>query len=254
MKIVACYKLVPEDRDINVNSDLTLDLSKATWKVGDYDLTAIEMAMRIGEAQEGAEVVLLTYGGDVVTDQKLKKGVYARGPQMGYAVRDNEAFCSDSFGTARVLAAAIDKIGDVDLVVCGEGSGDIYSQQVAPILATLMNRPVVNAVKEASAEGGQLTVKRDLEDAVEVATLPLPAVVSTTSEACKPRIPGMKDILAAGKKEQVVWEIGEVLSDQPALRKEVVNTLSPAQKERARTIFEGMDSLDSFVDALRKVM
>ena len=44
MKIVACYKLVPEDRDISVNPDLTLDLSNATWKVGDYDLTAIEMA------------------------------------------------------------------------------------------------------------------------------------------------------------------------------------------------------------------
>ncbi len=254
MKIVACYKLVPEDRDININPDLTLDLSKAAWKVGDYDLTAIEMAMRIGESQENADVVLLTYGGDVVVDQKLKKGVYARGPQMGYAIRDNEASCADSFDAAHVLAAAIEKIGNVDLVVCGEGSGDIYSQQMGPILAALLNRPVVNAVKDAFVEGDQLTVKRDLEDSVEVATLPLPAVISTTSEACKPRIPGMKDILAAGKKEQVVWEVDEVAAGRPATRKEVVSTLSPAQKERARTIFEGMDSLQGFVDALRKVM
>lgn len=254
MKIVACYKLVPEDRDISVNPDLTLDLSNATWKVGDYDLTAIEMAMRIGESQEDSGVVLLTYGNDVVTDQKLKKGVYARGPHMGYAVRDAAASQADSFAAASVLAAAINKIGDVDLVVCGEGSGDIYSQQVGPLLGALLNRPVVNAVKEVSAEGGKLVAKRDLEDAVEVVEVALPALISTTSEACKPRIPGMKDILAAGKKEQVVWDVDEVAPGRPAPRKETVSTLAPAKKDRSCKVFEGMDSLGDFIEALRKVM
>ena len=254
MKIVACYKLVPEEQDLTVNTDQTLDFSHASWKVGDYDLTAIEMAMRIGEYVDGSEVVLLTYGDDIVCDQKLKKGVYARGPQMGYAVKDDQAGQTDPFHTAGVLAAAIRKIGDVDLVVCGEGSGDVYSQQVGPILGAMLSLPVVNAVKEAMVEVEKLTVKRDLEESVEVAELPLPAVISSTSEACKPRIAGMKDILAAGKKEQVVWTMGD-LDDEPASSaKTVISTLAPLKKERKREVFEGVDSMGEFVEALRKAM
>ncbi|TJW09937.1 putative electron transfer flavoprotein FixA [Parvibacter caecicola] len=254
MKIVACYKLVPEEQDLVVNADSTLDFSSAPWKVGDYDLTAIEMAMRFGESAEGAEVVLLTYGDDIVTDQKLKKGVYARGPQMGYAVKDAAAQGSDPYQTASVLAAAIRKIGDVDLVVCGEGSGDVYSQQVGPILGAMLNVSVVNAVKKGSLGDGAITVKRDLEDRVEVTQMPLPAVVSTTSEACRPRIAGMKDILAAGKKEQVVWAIDDLPEAPAASSKVVVSTLAPLKKERACTVFEGVDSIGEFVEALRKAM
>ena len=43
MKIITCYKCVPDEQDIAINNaDGSLDLSKADAKISQYDLNAIE--------------------------------------------------------------------------------------------------------------------------------------------------------------------------------------------------------------------
>ena len=68
--------------------------------------------------------------------------------------------------------------------------------------------------------------------------MPLPAVVSVAPDIALPRIPGMKDILAAGKKPSSV----NAASDVEAAVVDVVETKAPQQAERK------MEMLDASVD------
>jgi electron transfer flavoprotein beta subunit len=134
LKIVACFKAVPDEKDLVVNSDNTISFDRAEWKVGQYDLNAVEAGVQLAEELGNSEIVVLTVGGTRINNSKLKKAILSRGANQMYGVCEETLESIDSYATAQILAAAIRKIGDVDLVLCGEGSGDLYSQQVGAIL------------------------------------------------------------------------------------------------------------------------
>ena len=123
MNTVACYKVVPDEQDIVVNPDASLNTSRAKSVIGEYDLMAIEEAVNIADAT-GGRAVLLTAGDDKLTDSKLVKAALSRGASELYAVVDPAMVAADAFQTATVLAAALGKI-EFDLVLCGEGSSDL---------------------------------------------------------------------------------------------------------------------------------
>ena len=154
MKIIVCYKLVPEEQDIVVKRDKTLDFTQAQWKVGQYDLNAVEAGAQLAEAASG-EVVVLTVGGDIVDNSKLKKDILSRGPARMYGVKDEACAAADSYAIAQVLKAGVLNIGDADLVICGEVSGDIYAQQVGPMLGALLGWPTVNPRNEGDPGFGK---------------------------------------------------------------------------------------------------
>lgn len=231
MRIVACIKAAPEDADIAVRPDRTLDLSRAQWKVGAYDLNAIEAARRLAD-DVGGEVIGLTVGGDALSATKLRKDVLSRGLDSLVVVPGDPG--ADSFQTASALAAALDGLGGADLVLLGAGSADRYAQQVGNQLGALLGRPTLNQVDAIAVTADGLRVERLLEDAVQVVDLPLPAVLSLTSGINSPRIPGMKDILAAGKKP-----VTEVVAPMPAGSSRTASVLAPDQVERGRVLVEG---------------
>ncbi|BDE95696.1 putative electron transfer flavoprotein FixA [Raoultibacter timonensis] len=235
MNTVACYKVVPDAQDIDVNPDKTLNLDKAEMILGEYDLVAIEEAAKLAEAT-GGSAALLSAGGEKLNDTKLVKAALSRGAQELYCVIDPVLDSSDAFQTASVLAAALGKI-DYDLVVCGEGSGDLYAQQVGSLVGALLGVPVVNAVSSIEAKDGAVVVERTLENEVEVLEVTLPAVVSVTTDINLPRIPQLKDILAAGKKPVVKWTLDEVggLPESPV---ETVSVLAPENIERKHVVYE----------------
>ncbi|STM38810.1 putative electron transfer flavoprotein beta subunit [Escherichia coli] len=68
---------------------------------------------------------------------------------------------------AKALAAAIEKIG-FDLLIFGEGSGDLYAQQVGLLVGEILQLPVINAVSAIQRQGNTLVIERTLEDDVEV--------------------------------------------------------------------------------------
>lgn len=253
MKIMVCYKLVPEEQDIQILADKTLDFSRAEWKIGMYDLNAVEAAVAL--AKEGDQVCALTAGGDIVENSKLKKAVLSRGTQVQYSVADPSFAAADSFYTAKALAAAIRKIGNVDLVLCGEGSGDMYARQVGSLLSGQLGWAGVNAVNKITVTEEGLLVERNLEEEVQVLALSLPAVLSVTTDINTPRIPGMKDILAAGKKESVHWQAGDLLPEGRP-RVQTVSTLAPEQTERKKIVIEGdgEDQVLALYEHLRKAI
>lgn len=253
MNIVVCYKIVPDEQDAQVQADRTLSFERAALKIGDYDLNAVEAGAVLAE-QEGATLTCVTAGGDAVEDSKLKKAILARGPQVNVAVKDASLPQASSSKTAAVLAAAIKTLDDVQLVLTGEGSADLYSQQVGIQLGEMLGLPVVNAVSAIELDGSVARVQRTLDDVVETLEVPLPAVLSVVADMNSPRIPSMKDILGAGKKPSTVVsfdEIGYADSDDPV---GVVSTLAPEQKDRSCTILEGSDddTVNQFLAAIRE--
>lgn len=197
-KILVCYKWVLDEQDIKINSsDLSLDSSRAKYKISDYDKNAIEEAVEIVEKQ-GGSVDSLSFGLENV--KQSIKDLLSRGPNKAYYIGDASAEKADAFVTASVLAAAIRKIGPYDLIVCGEGSSDSYNQQVAPRLAALLDIPVLTFVQELTVDGNRFVATRKLEDCTEVTMVEGPAVISVMPVINKPRIPSLKQILGAAKK------------------------------------------------------
>ena len=238
MNIVAAFKVVPDDQDIQVSADGTLDYSKAKNTVSAYDLNAIEAAAQLAAANEGSNVVAVTVGGADIDDSKLKKNVLARGVDELYMTADDACKGLDARGTAAALAELVSKVGGFDVVLCGDGSADNYAQQVDVQLADALDLPVVTAVSAVSVEGAVATCDRMLETQLQTVQVDLPAVISVVPDIALPRIPGMKDILAAGKKPSSV----NAASDVAAAVVDVVETKAPQQAERK------MEMLDASVD------
>lgn len=253
MNIVVCYKIVPDERDALVQADRTLSFDRAALKIGDYDLNAVEAGAVLAE-QAGATLTCLTVGGEEVEDSKLRKGVLARGPETNVVVNDASVAQAGSAKTAQVLSAAIKTLDDVALVLCGEGSADRYAQQVGVQLGETLGWPVVNAVTAIELDGQTARVQRTVENVVESLEVPLPAVLAVAADMNQPRIPSMKDILAAGKKPTTSVSLAEIGIDGAPEEITTVSTLAPEQKERACTIFEGSDedTINKFVSLIRE--
>ena len=197
-KLLVCYKWVLNEQDIKIRpDDLSLDNSRAKGKISDFDRNAIEAASLIVE-QQGGTVDALSYGTPAV--KQSIKDVLSRGPNKLLWVGDASAEAADAFVIANVLAAAIRKGEPYDLILCGEGSSDMFYQQIPARLAALLGLPCLTFVASMSLEGGVLTATRKLADCTEQVSVTGPAVVSVLSEMNKPRIPSLKQVLGAAKK------------------------------------------------------
>lgn len=249
MNIVVPVKIVVDDQDIAVGADGSLDESKARPTVSTYDLNAIEIAAQLAEAQGDSTVTVVSAGPARIDDSKLKKSILARGVDKLLLVADDSCVDLDAWQTAAVLSVAIAGVGDYDLVVCGDGSADNYAQQVDVQLAAALGLPVVTAVSAIEVQGGIVQCDRMLETALQTVKVDLPAVVSVVPDVAMPRIAGMKDILAAGKKPSETVSASEV----PNATVETIEIKAPKQVDRRQEILDATVDGDiaAFARALR---
>lgn len=249
MKIVVAAKLVPDDQDIFVSADRSLDYAKAKPKVSEYDKNAIEAAAQLAAANDGSEVVAISAVSTKCNDNKAKQELLARGANELYLAADDALQTADSYATAQVLKDLVQQnASDFDLIICGDGSADFYAGQVDVQLAHALGVPVINAVTSITAEGDKVVVERTLDDEIEEIEVPLPAVVAVSPEVAEPRIPGMRDILAAKKKPQAVTE--GVAVDAKLV---VEDIKAPELAPRKMQIFEEGD-IDAFAAAVAEAI
>lgn len=251
MKIIACYKLIPEEQDITVNSDGSLNLSKADAKISQFDLNAIEAANSLKQQNSDIHIVAMSVGGDALTNAKARKDVLSRGPDELIALEN-----SLPHQTASLLAAAARKNG-FDLILCGDGSADLYAQQVGLLLGDALSVPAINGVSRIlSLSDGQIEIERTLEDEVETLTLPLPAVIAVSTDINAPQIPSMKAILGAAKKPAQTWSCDDLDAGDAHAYTTLLSVQAPQQKARARVIIEGdgEEQIAEFAEHLRKIV
>ncbi len=258
LNIIVCYKLSPDAEDLRILPDRSLSFAEAEWRIGQYDLNAVEAGVSLAEAT-GGTVTALSVGPKELENSKARKAILSRGPHDLYQVVDDRLRDADTHTTAQVLAVAIRKLSangySFHLILCGEGSADLYAQQVGAQLGQLLGLPTLNAVAKIEPSGDHLIVERALEDEIEILEVPLPAALSVTTDINLPRIPGMRDILAAGKKPVTQWSLDDLgLSGGIRPGVEILDTRAPLQVNRKRQIWEGEseDMINKLVAELRK--
>lgn len=209
-------------------------------KISDFDKNALEEAVRLKE-KLGGEIVTLTAS---VEDAKTSiREALAMGADKGYLITDEALQNSDTLATSIVLAEAVKKLGQFDLILCGEASVDGFSAQVGPRLAELLGIPVVTYARKISLDVGHVTVERVLEDRYETVKTKTPAIVTVTKEINEPRIPSLMAIMKASKKEIVAWKLTDISIMPERVGKvgsgvRIVDVLAP-KVERKRIVIKG---------------
>ena len=182
--------------------------------VNGFDENAVEGALRIKEAV-GGTISVVSIGKNFALD--VMKKPLSMGADELVLVQGNEFEGLDSVGTAQVLAAAIKKIGEYDLVLCGRQASDWDNSQVPLILAELLGLPAVTIAQKVEVIDGKITVQRALKDGYEVVEGSLPALVSISNELGEPRYPTLRGIMAATRKTPTIWGMGDLDIDPSAL-------------------------------------
>jgi len=220
----AAFKIDPEAKRAIPPKDRELVIS-------DYDANAIEAALKLKDAH-GGKVTVLTLGGETAKDA-LKKGM-AMGADEGVLLSDPSFDDSDSFATAYALTQAIRKLGEFDLILCGRQEGDWDAGQVGSGIAELLGLPSVTVVGKIEIQDKKAVVERIVAGGREVVEVPLPALLTISSEIGEPRYPTLKGIMAASKKQVTVWNAQDIGSAKP--RNKMLKLFIPVHEAKCEFI------------------
>ena len=202
MKVVVCIKQTPSTTAV-----LTVDdAGNVSWDdpggkpnvLNPWDEYTVEEGVRLKENHGATDVIALTTGPEESKD--ALKTCLAMGCTEAMLVTDPAFAGSDTLGTARILAAAINNIGDVNVAIFGkqaiDGDTGVTPVQVARKLGWTP-LTYVSAIKEISDD--TITVERLLDDGKETVTASLPVVINTVKEINEPRYPSLMGIRKANR-------------------------------------------------------
>jgi electron transfer flavoprotein beta subunit len=214
MNIVVCVKYVPDaTADRRFEADNTVDRDGVDGLLSELDEYAVEQSLQIKENLGSADggdstVTVLTVGPDQATDAVRK--ALQMGADKAVHICDEAIAGSDYVGTSLVLAEAVKKIGEWDLVVCGMASTDGSGGVVPAMLAERLDVPAVTLASEVTVEGDTVRIRRDGDVATETIEGTLPLVLSVTDQSGEARYPSFKGIMAAKKKPLETWSLADL--------------------------------------------
>jgi electron transfer flavoprotein beta subunit len=212
MKIVVCVKYVPDaTADRQFEDDFTVDRVGVDGLLSELDEYAVEQALQLKEKQEDPEstqVIALTIGPEKAVDAVRK--ALQMGADEGVHVVDDAIAGSDAIATSLVLAKAVEKVGDADVVLCGMASTDGGMSVVPAMLAERLDLPQVTLASVIESQGDQVRIKRDGDTATEVIGASMPLVLSVTDQSGEARYPSFKGIMAAKKKPLETWSLSDL--------------------------------------------
>jgi len=207
-RIVVLIKDIPDLTEVKIDPTTRRpQTDNVKRKLNDLDKRALEAAIRLKEATS-AEVVTLSLG-DERTKTSLLEAL-AMGADASYLVNDSTIKGFDGNGTSKVLASALARIGDYDLILAGELSLDGMGSQIGPRVSRLLDIPQVTYAKEIKLEGNRVRALRDLEESDEVVEADTPVLVTVVREINEPRIPTLMNIMKAKKKPITEWNLNDL--------------------------------------------
>ncbi len=175
--------------------------------ISPYDENAIEAALRVRGAV-GGKITAISLGNNLTRDV-IKKPLSVGSDEL--VLLEDPAFeGGDSWATANALAAAIKKVGKFDLIFCGRQSADWNAGQVGLGLAEILGIPAVSVVRKVEVTGNKVKVERAARDGYEVVEVEMPALLTITSEFGDLRYAALKGIMAAAKKQPIVWKPADI--------------------------------------------
>ncbi|WP_051327274.1 electron transfer flavoprotein subunit beta/FixA family protein [Desulfatibacillum aliphaticivorans] len=253
MNIIVCMKQAPDPegpRDsfcINVE-DMKVEPKGIPPALSLFDENALEAALRIKDAdKENVKITVLCMGKKVSSAVLLK--ALAAGADAAVMVQGAEYGVQDSFSTARALAAAVAKIGDYDLILCGRQASDSNAGQTGILLAYVLGIPAVSLAQKIVPDSAHALIERVLQGGYETVKAPLPCLAVVGNEAGELRYPAMKERRLAKKKPTSEWAmddlaLGGALSQKVTLKR----LFAPTARTRACKFVAG----DALAQVLRE--
>lgn len=201
-----------------------------------FDESALEAALQIKDAQE-ATISVMSLGKKFV--RTVVTSPLAAGADQLFLLQDPGFDEFNAQLTASALAAAVGKVGQYDLILCGLQAADTNSGQVGTRIAGLLGIPCVTAARKVGLEGDKVVVERSLPDGYEVLEVPCPAVVTTTYEVGSLREPGVEAFMSAGQKPITTWSAADLGLDLGAAKQFEMLTMETPVHEGRCEIIEG---------------
>ena len=193
MKILVLIKEVPDMQKVQFDSEKgRVNRAKAPAEINPFDENALETACELKKAREDVDVTALTMGPPRA--EKSLRIAYARGADHGILLTDAKFGGADTCATSKTLAAAIQKKGGYDLILCGEKSVDGDTAQVGAEVAEFLGIPhcyYVERIEKMTAGHIEVTAE-DLWGKKQTRRMALPALVSVTKNITTPKLPTVR--------------------------------------------------------------
>jgi electron transfer flavoprotein beta subunit len=204
--------------------------------VNGFDEYALEAALRLKDVQE-TQITVVSVGAQF--DLNIMRKLLAMGADNLILCQDT-AFANlpDSIVIARVLHAAIRKIGAFDLILCGRQASDWDNAQVPLYLAETLHLPCLTLGQKVEVRAGKVQVQQLVPDGYVLAEAPLPALVTISNELGEPRYPTMRHIMAANRKRPTIWKLADLELEAALLAPqiEVVELTFPERTQQCEFI------------------
>jgi electron transfer flavoprotein beta subunit len=213
MHFLVCIKQVPATTSVQIDPKTgTLKREGVEAIINPFDEYAIEEGIRLKE-RVGGKVTVITMG-PPQAESALREAL-SRGCDDAILITDRSFAGADTWATAYTLSCAIKVLSEpADLIICGKQASDGDTAQVGPSLAEMLDIPHVAYVRKiAEIKEGYIKVERMLEDGVDVLEMSLPALITVVKEINTPRLPSLKGILAAKKKQILMWNKETINAD-----------------------------------------
>jgi electron transfer flavoprotein beta subunit len=260
MNIVVCVKQIPDPTEPGSLDPSTKTLNRSGKLILDEsDSYGVEMALQLADSSGGGEVTLVSMAPN--NEVAGLRTALAMGAAKAILVSDPALGGSDSLGTSKVLAAAIKRVEDAELILTATESSDGYTGTFPAQLAEALGLPSVTFAKDIKISDGALSVQRQTDLGYDEVTCPLPAVVSVTAGVVEPRYPSFKGIMAAKNKPVDQLTISDLGIDAGSVgwagaRQEIVAADQAPAREAGEIVEDdgaGADKIIAFLDNLKVI-
>jgi electron transfer flavoprotein beta subunit len=243
LRIIVCAKQVPDPEGPPASFEVDAAEKRVIPRgippvINPFDENALEAAIRIKESLD-ASITLLSLGKGISRAVILK--AMAAGADQSLLLEGDEfdAALLDSYATASLLATAIAKHGDFDLILTGRQASDTNAGQVGLGIAAILGIPAVTLAQKVEVTDGRVRVERVLPDGYEEVEAPLPALVTVSGEVGDLRYPSLQAIRAARELPQKVLGPSDLGLDPTSLRKLALIGMAAPSRERSCIIIDG---------------
>ncbi len=247
MKIIACIKQVPDSEAKVKAEDGQITWGESPLVINPFDEYAVEGALLTKEANDGSTVTALCIGPESAKD--ALKHALAMGADEAVLVSDPALTEIDQVAAARVLAAAIKKIGDADLIVFGRQTLDNGSGLTTAQVARVLGLPLLGLAGQIKVQDGNVTIDRVIEEGRVTVSAKMPVVLSVVQSIGEPRYPSFMGIRKASKANIPIWSLADLGIDAPATVIKRTALMNPPVDETKVEMIEG-ETPEAIAEAL----
>ena len=236
MNILVFIKEVPDDSvAVSVQEDRAA-ISDITPVVNAFDTYSLEMAVRLKEANEESQVVVVSIGNEEVKNSL--KNCLAVGADKAYLVKNDDYRKLDAKAITEILMGAKEKLeaelGAFDVICFGKETTDAEASQVGVYFANKNDLGVVTSVIAMEKDGDKLVTKQEIDGGYRQVETSLPSVVTIAKPDYEPRYPTIKSKMAARRQKIDDFEVEATSS--PIL--EEIEDFEPKKREAGVKIQE----------------